>query len=395
MNDQMQKRSARWRRRGARLTALTTTIAAAAALAACGSSSSSSSSASTSGSGATGTSSSSNAGVATAAAELKQYQATPTQITITTPLKSAPPTGKTVVMLGTSDPSNAIIQHSVQELAGMVGWHYSLVTYDPANPATFGAAVDTALSKHANYLFEAGLPLTPTLEQKVQAAGAKWVLSAVYPVAVKPPVIANAADCVDDQLQGRLVADFMVADSGGKANAVIEHVPAYPILGCFTDSFVKTVKSLCPSCTTKFANITIPDLVAGKVPSTLVSALQSNSNTNYLVFDDGPFAAGVTSALKAAGLAGKVKIIGEAADEAAIAALKDGSNTAWTGYDPGYLGYTMLDAALRDAEGMPVSQADEGKTPMQILTHANVGSITAWSQPADALDQFKKLWNVQ
>ena len=155
MNDQMQKRSARWRRRGARLTALTTTIAAAAALAACGSSSSSSSSASTSGSGATGTSSSSNAGVATAAAELKQYQATPTQITITTPLKSAPPTGKTVVMLGTSDPSNAIIQHSVQELAGMVGWHYSLVTYDPANPATFGAAVDTALSKHADYLFEA------------------------------------------------------------------------------------------------------------------------------------------------------------------------------------------------------------------------------------------------
>ena len=70
------------------------------------------------GSGATGTSSSSNSGVATAAAELKQYQATPTQITITTPLKSAPPTGKTVVMLGTNDPSNAIIQHSVQELAG-------------------------------------------------------------------------------------------------------------------------------------------------------------------------------------------------------------------------------------------------------------------------------------
>ncbi len=297
-------------------------------------------------------------------------------------------------MLGTSDPSNAIIQHAVQKLAGLVHWNYSLVTYDPANPATFGAAVDTALSKHANYLFEAGLPLTPALEQKVQAAGAKWVLSAVAPVTVKPPVLANAADCADDQVQGRLIADYMVANSGGKAHAVIEHIPAYPILGCFTDSFVKTVKTLCPSCATTFANITIPDLAAGRVPATLVSALRSNPDTNYLVFDDGPFATGVTSALGAAGLTGKVKIIGEAADQGAIAALKNGSNTAWTGYDPGYLAYTMVDAALRDAEGMPISQTAEGRTPLQVLTQSNVGSTTTWSEPADALAQFKKIWGM-
>jgi ABC-type sugar transport system substrate-binding protein len=264
---------------------------------------------------------------------------------------------------------------------------------EPANPATFGQAVDTALSKHANYLFEAGLPLTPALEQKVQSAGAKWVLSAVAPATIKPPVLANAADCADDQLQGRLVADFMVADSGGKANAVIEHVPAYPILGCFTDAFTARVKSLCASRTTKFANITIPDLTAGRVPATLVSTLRSNPNTNYLVFDDGPFAGGVVSALKGAGLAGKVKIIGEAADATAVAALKNGTNTAWTGYDPGYLGYTMLDAALRDAEGMPVSQAEEGPTPQQILTQSNAPS-GAWSEPTDALTQFKALWKV-
>ena len=53
---------------------------------------------------------------------------------------------------------------------------------------------------------------------------------------------------------------------------------------------------------------------AGKAPSDLVSALRSNSSANYLVFDDGPFADGITSALSAAGLSGKVKVIGEAAD---------------------------------------------------------------------------------
>ena len=394
MHNRPQTTTVRWRRRGVRLSALTCTLATAVALAACGSSSSSSSTSTASASGSSGSSASSDSGVTQAKAELQKYQATPAKITISTPLKSAPPAGKTVVMLGTSDPSNAIIQRGVQKLAGMVHWNYSLVTYDPANPATFNQAIDTALSKHANYLFEAGLPLTPAQEQKVQAAGAKWVLSAVYPVTVKSPVLGDSADCADDQLQGQLIADFMVADSGGKANAVIEHIPAYPILGCFTDAFTKTVKSLCSSCTTKMVNITIPDLAAGRVPANLVSALRSNPDANYLVFDDGPFATGVLSALKAAGLDGKVKLIGEAADQAGVAALKNGTNTAWTGYDPGYLSYTMLDAALRDAEGMPISQADEGKTPLQVLTKSNVGSTTAWSEPQDAQAQFQALWKV-
>jgi ribose transport system substrate-binding protein len=371
-----------------RLPALLGVVAATAALAACGSDSSEPPTA------ASAPGSPSGSGVATAKAEVAKYQEAPTKITLTTPLDSKPPSGKTVVMLGTADPNNVIIQNGVKELAKLVGWNYSLVSYDPANPATFGAAVDTALSKGADYLFEAGLPLAPAVTKKVQDAGAKWVLSAVHPAEIKSPVLANAADCSHDQLQGKLVADFMVADSGGKAHALIEHVEAYPILGCFTDAFTARVKELCPACTTELVNITIPDLAAGKVPSRMVSALRSKPDTNYLVFDVGPFANGVVSALKAAGLDGKVKILGEAADQAAIAALKDGSNTAWTGYDSGYLAYSMFDAALRDSVGMQVDQAESGKAPLQLLTKDNVPSGAEWSEPQDALEQFKQLWHI-
>ena len=66
-------------------------------------------------------------------------------------------------------------------------------------------------------------------------------------------------------LMGKIIADFFVTDSGGKGNAVIEHVPAYPILGGFTDGFQAEVKSKCPDCKIKITNITIPDLAAGKV----------------------------------------------------------------------------------------------------------------------------------
>jgi ribose transport system substrate-binding protein len=377
-------RHATWRRS----VALAGAVLSGAALAACGSSSSS-----TSSTAAATAAASSSPGVATAQAKLKEYNAAPTQVPVTTPLKSAPPAGKTVVMLGTNDPSNVIIQHSMEKLASLVHWNYSLVTYDPANPATFNTAIDTALSKHADYIAEAGLPLTSSAVAKVKAAGAKWVLAAVYPVTNSPTILSDSNDYSNDANMGKITAYYMIADSGGKANAVIEHVPAYPILDGFTNGFTSTVKSLCPSCHTQLANVSLPDLAAGKLPAVLVSALRSNSSANYLVFDDGPFADGVSSSLAAADLS-KVKIIGEAVDQSGLAALKAGTEAMWTGYDPGYLAYTMFDSMLRDAEGMPINQAQEAETPTQVLTHANVGSATTWSQPANAQAQFTKLWHV-
>jgi ribose transport system substrate-binding protein len=297
-------------------------------------------------------------------------------------------------MLATNNPSNVLLQQSLKKLAGMVHWNYQQVSYDPANPATFQAAINTAITKHANYIAEAGIPLTDPEIKQVQNAGAKWVLTAVYPVKLASPIIVDSDSYANDAVMGKIVADFFVSDSGGKGVAVIEHVPAYPILDAFTNTFQDRVKSLCPSCQTKIVNITIPDLVAGKTASQIVSALRSTPGANYVVFDDGPFAAGVLPAMQSAGLTGKVKVIGEAADDTAIAELKAGKNTAWTGFDPVYSTYQMMDAMLRDAEGTPVPTAQEGTQPTQLLTKDTVGSISSWSQPTDALAQWAKLWHV-
>jgi len=372
-------------------------FAFALALAACGSSSSSSSSASTaasSGSSGSSSGSSGSASTSAAAAALTPYKTLPTSINITTPLSSPPPKGKTIVMLGTNNPSNVIIQQGLSKLAKMAGWNYSLVTYDPANPGTFTAAETTALAKHPQYLVEAGLPLTASQLAMAKSAGAKWILDSVYPVSVTPPVIGQVDSYAQDALMGKITADYFVSDSGGKGNAVIEHVPSYPILDGFTTGFANEVKAQCPACKMSTTNITIPDLVAGKASGELVSALRSNPSANYLVFDDGPFADGVTSALSAAGLNGKVKVIGEAADTAGIAALKNGSEAAWTGFDPGYQAYEDMDIAFRDAEGTTIPVSQEAVQPTQLLTKDTIGSTTNWSAPTDAQAQFLKLWHL-
>jgi len=373
-------------------------LAIALALAACGSSGSSSSSASStssgsSGSTATNASSSGSGSASAAAAALSPYKALPTTINITTPLNSAPPKGKTFIMLGTNNPSNVIVQQEMAKLAKAAGWNFSVVSYDPANPGTFTQAETTALSKHPQYLTEAGLPLTASQIAMAKNGGAKWILDSVYPITVGGDVIGQSDAYAQDALMGKIIADYFISDSGGKGNAVIEHVPSYPILDGFTTGFGNEVKAQCPGCKTSTTNITIPDLVAGKAPSTLVSALRSDSSANYLVFDDGPFADGITSALNAAGLS-KVKVIGEAADQAGLAALKNGSEAAWTGFDPGYEAYENMDIAFRDTEGMTIPVAQEAQQPTQLLTKDTIGSTTNWSAPTDAEAQFLKLWHL-
>ena len=340
----------------------------------------------------------SGSGVAKAKAALAQWYAKPSSITVSTPLNSKPPAGKTLVMLGTSQVQNVQLQQTMGMLAKLVHWHYSVVSYDPANPATFESAINTAITKHANYIFEAGLPLTPQEISQVAAAKAKWVLTSVYPATVSGPVIADSNSAASDAVQGRILADYFVADSDGKGTAVIEHVPAYSILDGFTNAFVQRVRALCPACKTSMVDVTIPDLDAGKLVSEVVGALQRVPSANYVVFDDGPFADGFSSALSAAGISG-IKIMGEAGDAAGFAALKTGGDLSWTGYSVPFDSWEMMDAAFRNAEGLKVPGADAYQ-PTQLATKANAGSIQlipsigGWNYPSNGFAQFKKIWKL-
>ena len=386
-------------------TAIIAALVLAFAVAACGDDeeSGSSSSSGTTTSSSSGSSSSNGSadsgsdGVAEAKSRLAEYESAPTEITIKEPLSGPVPEGKTLVMLGTNDPNNVKLQESLEELSKLAGWNYSTVDYDPANPATFKAAVNTALQKNPDYVAEAGIPLTPDVVKLVEDAGAKWALMAVHPVELDDTVIVAANAYANDEIMGKVLADWFISDSDGKGNAIIETVPAYPILTAFTDGFQAEVDELCPDCKVQLQEITIPDLAAGKIPSVMVSALRKNPDADYLGFDVGPFAGGIDAALASAGLTDKVKIMGEAADEAGIQALKAGKHAAWTGFDATYSTYVIMDAMFRDQLGDPlIDPAVSGVQPTQILTPDNiedaVGDNPIWSQPEDTHQQFTELW---
>ena len=132
-------------------------MAVLVALAACSSSSSSTSSGASTSSNAASTGSASSSGVAQANAAATKALAMPTSITQTTPLPSKAPSGKSIIFVSNGLAATERIATGVHEAADAIGWSYSEIHFDAANPATLESALLTALAKKPSAVAEAGL----------------------------------------------------------------------------------------------------------------------------------------------------------------------------------------------------------------------------------------------
>jgi ribose transport system substrate-binding protein len=348
----------------------------------------------------TGSTKSDSAGIADAKQLLSKYLRAPDSIGITTPLKESPPKNKTIVWLRGTDQGTSNIQLSQawHQAADALGWKFDEVTYQSAQPATLQAAFQLALTKHPIAVGEAGMPQSLWGSGTIGAykkAHAYIVQQAVTPdpPAGQSTVLGTPASIKNSHLMGTILGAWFVSDSSGTGQALIEHVPAFPILDGFIAGFKQEVSATCQACSLKVVNATIPQVSSGAVPGLMVSNLRSNPSYKYLIFDFSQFADGITSALSAAGLSG-IKIAGEDADSSSFAALRAGTEQAWTVQNLPQQAWAGVDMLLRTLEGMPM---DPGSTilPTELITKSTVGNLTdLWSVPSDWQQQFKTLWKV-
>ena len=395
----MGSQSEQWRQYRRRWVSVGSAVAACAVLAACGSSKSNSSSGGSGGSStaaSSGTSTgSSSGGSGVIAKNGAAYQASLkplTKINVSTPLKSPAPHGKTLITLGTSNPQNVQIQHEFESIGKTYGWNVSAIQYDPANPQAFQQALNTALQKHPDYINESGTPLTPSQLAQVKSAGVKLIPIGVYPIKTQDPVIGDPDSYLNDVTLAKPVANYFISNSQGKGNGLFVRVPAYPILDGFTNTFMNMVKTDCPACKLKVVALTLPQIGNGQENSIVTAALRSDPDAKYVIYDDGSWADGIVSSLNAAGLSGKVQIIGEAPNQDEMAQTRLGKETLWTGFNAPETAMQAFDVMFRDAEGMPIPKADYTQDT-QSLTKSTIGNATVFTAPSDALQQYEALWN--
>jgi ribose transport system substrate-binding protein len=379
-------------------------VACVAAASACGSSSSTGNSSSSSSSPAAGASAAAvGGGVTTAKAAVSAALTEPATIPETTPLPRAPKKGTKVVFLTCSAAACSLLNPGFITAAKTLGWNPAVITYNSATP---GQAVQQAIDEGYKYIATTSITLS-TITPQVQEAKAKGIaLFEAY--TSDTAAFANnglygvAQNAAGDVKTGSLMADWLIANSNGKANVVYVDISLYPSLVGQGQGAANEFAKLCPSC--KFATlpVSVTQLGAGQVPSAIVSYLQAHPSVNYLYLSFQDLDAGVYAALHTAGLTSRVKIVGTEAQASQLHEIVSGQEAMWSILPEPYVMWEVVDWMARQSEGVltPAALAadDSGvdfivdtATAAQAQLASNGGN---WPGPTNYQSQFEKLWHV-
>jgi ribose transport system substrate-binding protein len=380
-------------------------IACVAAASACGSSSTSGSSSGSSSSPAANASSAAagGSGVTTAKAAVAAALTEPTNIPETTALPHAPQKGLKVAFLTCSAAACSLLNPGFTAAAKALGWKPTVFTYNAATP---GQAVQQAIDAGYKYIATTSITLS-TITPQVQEAKAKGIaLFGAYtsdtPQGATNGLYGVAQNADGDVKIGSLMANWIIANSDGKANVAYVDIPLYPSLVGQGQGAASEFAKLCPGCTFATLPVSVTQLGAGQVPAAIVSYLQAHPSVNYLYLSFQDLDIGVYAALRTAGLTSRVKIVGTEAQASQLKEMVNGQETMWSILPEPYVMWEVVDWMARQSEGVltPAALAadDSGlafivDTPKaaQAQLAANGGN---WPGPVNYQSEFEKLWHV-
>jgi ABC-type sugar transport system substrate-binding protein len=332
------------------------------------------------------------AGVAEALTLTQKATTRPTSIGLTKPIGKPVPTGKKVVFISCGVEACEIQGDIIKQGAADLGWTAETIGTD-GSPEQLQNAFETALRQGADAVIINAVNRASVAKQIEEARqqGVAFVTSASVEK-TGDGILANIADTRNSGNIGEHLAARIVADSDGKADTLYVNISAFQILKALGDQFQSSYEKYCPDC--QYASLDIPATSLGKdAPDRIVSYLRSHPQVNYVVLSvSNALGAGLPAALRAAGLADKVKIVGQSGDTQTFQDLQANNINSVVPYDYYAVDYLMLDALARHFAGVPVQQA---LPPLWIVTADNM--------PAEATkglfpvvpsyrDEFKKLW---
>jgi hypothetical protein len=353
--------------------------------------------------GAATTAAAGGGGVAKAKAAIVDYTKEPSGIGITKPLSKKAPKKKIAWLECDVPTCTASITPGFKAATAAIGWDLMTIPVKSGDPS---AGFQQALDAGADYIAITGSPYA-VFKAGAEAAKAKGVPVLECYNTDKPSVETNllmqCGSTAGVQKGNTLLADYIIADSNGAANVLYATINDFPVLKSSSDAFKAELGATCPACTFTELNVTLDDLLGGKIAGAIASQLQANKKINYLMYSFGGMSGGITPALKTAGLDTQVKQVGQDFSDFDLPEVVAGTMKAWSSNPKGYSAWLMVHAAALHATG--VSPADvvkemEGPSvlPSFLVTDPKVATAIIatngdWN-PAGMDAAFKKLWLV-
>ncbi len=204
-----------------------------------------------------------------------------------------------------------------------------------------------------------------------------------------PGVASEIAGTACEQ-EGKLLGDWVIADSKGHANALFVGTQTYNCNVQRLQGF-QAALSTCTTCTFKSLQFSIADLTT-TLPSQITSAIESNPKVNYIAGTFDQVALDATTAVRNQGKSSSIKVVGFDGNAPNLQLVKAGdiqvADIVTGQQDSGWEG---VDAAARVYSGMKVP-ADIPPS-MVLVTQQNIGQIgTGFNGAVGYEQQFKTLW---
>jgi len=332
-------------------------------------------------------------GLTAARTAMAKYSAHPDRIPVTQPVGRKIPAGKTVDFILCGVQSCKDLADFFTGAAGQLGWKVKQIATQ-GTPESVQAAYEQAVRDKPDAVVASGFPRAVYAKQLAQLKAAGI------------PVIQSNADLVagdgisllkngpkDVAVQGEMIASWVVADSGGKADTVYFDLPAYTILKPVKDSFATKYKQWCPTC--GLDSVDVPITAVGKdMPDRVVSYLRSHPKVTHVVFSLGLLNVGVPAALKTAGITGK-HIVVNVGDAQNYQYIQSGLTDGAMALNSHELAWIQIDALARHFTGQSMDVDQQAALPNMLVTKDNLPSADGdFPLVQDYQAQFKALWGL-
>ena len=331
-------------------------------------------------------------GVAEAQSIAEKATTRPTTLGFTTAIGKDVPAGKKVAFISCGVEACEIQGDIIKQGAADLGWTAESIGTD-GSPEQLQNAFETALRQGADAVILNAVNRDAVAKQieKAEQQGVAFVTCCSIEDE-GDGILRNVGGTENSAMIGENLAAKIVADSDGTANTLFVNISAFQILQALADQLESSYKEFCADC--EYATLDIPAASLGKdAPDRIVSYLRSHPQVNYVVLSvSNALGAGLPAALKAAGLADKVKVVGQSGDTLTFQDMAAGNIESVIPFDYYAVDYLMLDALARHFAGVPVEQA---QPPQWIVTSDNMpAQATEGLFPVveSYRDEFKKLW---
>lgn len=331
-------------------------------------------------------------GVAEAQAAVALRTTIPDTIGFDTPL-SALPTGATAYYMECGVLQCTDVGDQLELVAPELG--VTIVRIPTGDtPETISAAFDRAAADLPDAVLVPALP--PDLYQSQLTTlnnAAVPVIAWTLPADELPGLQKIVLNGSQYELNGQLMADWVIADSMGAANTVVFNVPTFAALKVMEHSFADELARLCAHCTYEGVDVQGQD-IGSALPGRVVSYLQANPDTNYVFLAFGSMVLGVPEALAAAGL--DAKLVSQAGLEQNFEYIQAGQQAVDLTLSHEQLAYAALDIMARALAGDDTSVVP-GILPGIFLSADNLdfepSEHTTWPMPQSFRDQYLALWH--